>query len=216
MIKAIIFDMNGVIIDDEHAHEMAFRDTVKEYKIDLTHDDYLACCAGKTDRRGYEDIAKKFQQDLPVDTLLDRKWKIYPQLFEKHKKAFEGVVELIRDLSQKYTIALASSASRDEVILITKEFDVEKYFSVMISANDVVNGKPHPEPYLKTAELLHVSPVSCAVIEDSPSGVRAAKSAGCYCIAITTTHTKEDLREADVIVGSFADIDDVLINKLGV
>jgi beta-phosphoglucomutase family hydrolase len=214
MIKAIIFDMNGVIVDDEHVHEMAFRDTVKEHKIDLTHEDYLTCCAGKTDQKGYEDIATSFDVALPVGDLLERKWQMYPKLFEKHKKCFDGVRELIEYLSTKYMIALASSASRAEVELILKDFQIDRYFSVKISANDVKNGKPHPEPYLKTAELLKILPQECVVIEDSRSGVRAAKSAGCYCIAITTTHTKEDLQEADITVSSFSEIDDYMINGL--
>lgn len=210
MIKAVIFDMNGVIVDDEHIHEMAFCDTVHAYGIDLTHEDYLACCAGKTDQKGYEDIADHFNIDLPVNDLLEQKWKMYPILFEKHKKCFDGVRELIDRLSKKYMIALASGASRVEVELILKDFQIDQYFPVKISADDVKNSKPHPEPYVKTAELLKVLPQECVVIEDSRSGIRAAKSVGCYCIAITTTHTKEKLQEADVVTSSFSEIDDII------
>lgn len=70
MIKAVLFDMNGIIIDDEHIHELAFQETVKPFNISLTHTDYLECCAGKTDRAGYESIAATFNKELPIDLLL--------------------------------------------------------------------------------------------------------------------------------------------------
>ena len=212
MKKAVIFDMNGVIVDDEHVHEMAFRETVKDHGIDLTHEDYLMCCAGKTDKRGYEDIGKMFSVDLPIEELLKKKWHVYPQLFERHKKCFDGVQDLIHSLSKKYMIGLASSASRSEVMLILGEFHIECHFSAIITADDVQNGKLDPEPYLKTAEFLKVSPEDCVVIEDSVSGIRSAKAAGCYCIAITTTHEKSALGDADVVVASFGDIQN-MINK---
>lgn len=214
MIKAILFDMNGVIIDDEHIHEKAFQETVKKYGIDLSHKDYLICCAGKTDRDGYYDIAKKFQIDLPVENLLVEKSRLYLDLFPLHKKSYTGVIVLIKKLAEDYQIALTSSSSRNEVDLIIKEFEIEENFAVTISGDDVKKGKPDPEPYIKTAQALGLDTKECLVIEDSVSGVRSAKAAGCYCIGITTTHSREDLQEADAIVDSFAEINKEMIEKI--
>lgn len=213
MIKAIIFDMNGVIVDDEKVHEMAFCDALHEYHIDLTHENYLSYCAGKTDRRGFEEIAQAYGRDLPVEELLVKKSEKYFSLFPRYKRSYDGTIDLIKNCAERYIVALTSSSSRREIDLIIKEFGVAQCFVLTVSADDVTYGKPHPEPYVKTAELLHVKPHECLVIEDSRSGVRSAKTAGCYCIAITTTHDAEVLREADVIVDSFDEINDVVIQR---
>ncbi|MBT3249601.1 MAG: HAD family phosphatase [Candidatus Pacebacteria bacterium] len=214
MIKAVLFDMNGVIIDDEHLHEMAFRETVKPFGIDLTHQLYLECCAGKTDRDGYESIPESFSVELPIDKLLAEKNRRYAELFPENKKSYDGVLELIESLSKNFTLALTSSSSRAEVDLITNELDVRRFFKITISANEVNKGKPHPEPYLTTAKLLKLKPEKCVAIEDSRSGVSSAKAAGCYCIGVTTTHEEEDLGEADLVVSSFSEIDEEVINKI--
>jgi HAD superfamily hydrolase (TIGR01509 family) len=214
MIKAILFDMNGIIIDDEHIHEMAFRETVKPFGIDLDHQAYLDCCAGKTDRAGYEQIATKFSNDLPVDELLQQKSQMYLKLFPANKKDYPGVINLIHSLAKNFTLALTSSSSRAEVNLITKEFGIDHEFRITISADEVTKGKPDPEPYLITTQKLDLKPEECVVIEDSRSGVLSSKAAGCYCIGVTTTHTEEDLREADLVVGDFTKITTEVIQNL--
>ncbi len=214
MIKAVLFDMNGIIIDDEHIHELAFRETVRPYGVDLTHQNYLSCCAGRTDREGYESIVEKFSVELQTEELLKEKSQQYLELFPENKKSYKGVMELIKSLSKDFTLALTSSSSRSEVDLIISEFGIKKYFSVTISADEVTRGKPDPEPYLVTANLLSLKPSECVVIEDSTSGVISAKSAGCYCIGVTTTHSEEDLKKADLVANSFNKIDSKVIKKL--
>lgn len=214
MIKAVLFDMNGIIIDDEHIHEMAFRETVKPFNIDLDHQIYLECCAGKTDRAGYEQIATKFSGDLPIDELLQQKSQMYLKLFPANKKDYPGVISLIHSLAKFFTLALTSSSSRAEVDLIIKEFEINHEFSVTVSANDVTKGKPDPEPYLITAEKLGVLPSECVVIEDSRSGVLSAKTAGCFCVGVTTTHSAEDLKKADLVVDHYSSLNAQVIKDL--
>ncbi len=214
MIKAILFDMNGVIIDDEHIHKKAFGETVKKFGINLSHEDYIECCAGKTDRQGYIDIKNKFNIDLPIKNLLKEKAQMYLELFPKNKASYSGVIDLIKKLAKEYTIALTSSSSRAEVGLVIKEFGIIDDFAITISGDDVQNGKPNPEPYIKTAQILQVKPKECVVIEDSASGIQSAKDAGCYCIAITTTHVRNKLQDADIIVDKFEEIDENLINNI--
>ncbi len=214
MIKAVLFDMNGIIIDDEHIHEMAFKETVKPYGIEMDHSTYLSCCAGQTDRAGYEQIASTFSKNLPIDDLLLQKSQMYLKLFPANKKDYPKVIDLIHSLAKNFTLALTSSSSRAEVDLITKEFDIDHEFSITISADDATKGKPNPEPYLITAQKLNLQTKECVVIEDSHSGVLSAKAAGCYCIGVTTTHSKEDLKEADLVVGDFSQINTEVIQKL--
>ena len=146
--------MNGIIIDDEHVHEQVLKKTTKPLGIDLSHKDYLEYCAGRTDRACYETISKIFTTSLPVNQLLKDKANFYLKLFPKHKKTYPGVIELIERLSKTYTLALTSSASRAEVNLTAKEYAIDKHFKVTISADEVREGKPDPEPYLITCKLL--------------------------------------------------------------
>ncbi len=214
MIKAILFDMNGIIIDDEHIHEQAFCETVNKFDIDLSHEEYLKCCAGKTDKQGYIDIENEFHVDLPIEKLLKEKAQVYLKLFPENKVSYKGVINLIKKLAKEYTIALTSSSSRAEVDLVIKEFGISDNFAVTISGDDVNKGKPNPEPYIKTAQIISVKSKECVVIEDSVSGIRSAKDAGCYCIAITTTHTRSELQDADIIVDKFEEVDKNLINNI--
>ena len=203
--------MNGIIIDDEHIHELAFKESMAPFGINLSHQDYLDCCAGKTDRSGFKSLSEKFFISLDINRLLQEKASFYLKLFPTHKKTYSGVIKLISDLSQKYILALTSSATRSEVNLITKEYDIYKYFKVTISADEVKKGKPDPEPYLITCKKLNLIPQQCVVIEDSNSGVLSAKSAGCFCIGITTTHTRQDLEMSDLVLDSFSDVEKSLL-----
>lgn len=215
MITTVIFDMNGVIIDDERIHELIFQDSVLPYGIKISHEEYLECCAGRTDREGYESIGRKFGQDLPVDELLQVKHAMYREQFPKYKQAYPGVLELIEHLAESYQLALVSSAARSEIDLITSEFGINRYFAFTISAEDVQRGKPDPEPYRKAVDWFQASPNECVVIEDSVNGIRSAKSAGCFCVAVTNTHAREELVQADLIVDSFAEITDELLQSFG-
>lgn len=214
--KAVIFDMNGIIVDDEHIHEVAFKETVKPYGITLDHLSYLECCAGKTDKAGYESIAIKYKQTLPIDDLLKQKAFQYLQLFPKLKKTYPGIIECINEISKIYDIALTSSSNKTEVELITKEFDIYAKFKVIITGDDVQKGKPDPEPYLKTCKLLGIEPINSIVIEDSTSGIKSAISAGCKCIGVTTTHAAKQLLSCHptIIVNTFEQINQSLIRSL--
>lgn len=208
--------MNGVIVDDEAVHEHAFEKVLKKYKIDLDHRTYLKLFTGRTDRNCFEKAEEYYGIRLPIDSLLIEKRLAYFKLFSEDKKIFSGISDLIKRLSGKFTLALTSSASREEIDLITKEFNIRKYFTEIVSADDVKKGKPHPEPYLLISKKLNIEPRYCVVIEDAVIGIQSAKAAGMHCIAITNTHTKKDLKDADVIVGGLEEITcDLILNIAG-
>ena len=205
-IQAVIFDMNGVIVDDEHIHEATFKKVLAPYGISLTHGEYLRYCAGKTDEAGFLSITEATGVDLPIAQLAAARVDIYCEIFPGDKKSFPGVHEAIEALAARYPLGLASSSRRRQVDLVLKELDLTRFFPVTISADDISKGKPDPEPYIKTAGLLGVDPTACAVIEDTVSGIKSAKAAGMYCIAVTTTHRREDLHEADAVADAFSEI----------
>lgn len=215
-VKAVIFDMNGVIIDDEKIHEGAFKQTLEPHGIILDHQSYLECCAGKTDKSGYESIAEKYKKVLHIEQLLIQKAELYLTLFPTLKKVYPGILDCINRLSKNYVLALTSSSVRKEVELITKELNIYNKFKIIITGDDVKSGKPNPEPYLKTCKLLNITPQQSIVIEDSISGVTSAITAGCKCIAVTTTHTKDQLltNNPTIIIDSFNQITEKIIDSI--
>ncbi len=208
MVKAVIFDMNGVIVDDELVHELAFKQICANFKIDVTHRVYLDCCVGKTDFEGFETLFKKHKIKMPpIQKLVKQKSALYQKLILKHAKTYPGVISLIKKLSKKYPLALATSSIKKEVLATLQYFDIKKYFRVIITADDVAHGKPNPEPYLLAAKKLKLAPRECIAIEDSINGIASAKAAGMACIAITNTYPKNRLTQADLIVSKFSEID---------
>lgn len=130
-------------------------------------------------------------------------------------KTYPSIVKLIKDLHQKYPLALTSSSTFEEVQTVMVELNIGSLFEVLVTSRDVIHGKPHPEPYLLTAEKLGVAPANCLVIEDSENGVKSAKSAAMKCIAISNTENPDKLGLADCIIKDYSEITDDLIRKIG-
>jgi len=223
MIKAIIFDFNGVIIDDEPLHEKAFRQACLEIGIRLSRRDHAAFCLGRTDVDGARRIQEKFSlTDQAREGLLQSKSRLYFNLLENDLHPVLGVVELIESLTRlpmagkqdsTFLLAIVTAAYPEEVEFILKTLGMREHFSVVVSAKDVTHSKPDPEPYLLAAKKLGVLPSECAVIEDTPSGIASAKGAGMKCIGITTTRRKEELQHADIIIDNLFEISADVVNR---
>src|SRR5687767_517013 len=117
---------------------------------------------------------------------------------------YPGVVEFIKDLATRHPLALVTSSLPSEAKTVLRAFDITGCFQATVTADDITKGKPDPEGYLKGAAALNVDPKDCVVIEDAPSGVRAAKAAGMQCQVVTNTHTKDGLAGADLFAGHLA------------
>lgn len=213
-LSTIIFDMNGVIIDDEPLHEAAIKKVCLSKGISFTSEEYKKLYMGVSDERCFQIITQKYNlNNLDINELLIEKTIIYKQLLAGNLKDVSGVVQAIQTLSKKFNLALASSATLDEVIMILNNLNIKNFFKVIVSAQDVIHCKPDPEPYLLVTKKLNVLPEHCLVIEDSINGVSSAKNAGIKCIAITTNNSKKDLQEADFIIDNFNEIDQILKNN---
>lgn len=213
MKKIVIFDMNGVIINDEALHEKAFASVLKQLRIILTKQEYLDIFAGRTDKAGFENAIKKFGINHDINVLLKQKSAAYLKLIEENIETYPGVIDLIKDLNKNFILALSSSALKKEIDLILKYFGLKKIFKIIISGEDIANSKPNPEAYLKIINKLDVRPEDCIIIEDSRSGIEAAKAAGAVCIAILTTHNKKSLRKADYIANNFNEVKNYIYNN---
>jgi beta-phosphoglucomutase len=142
-----------------------------------------------------------------VNVIADEKEVAFRHLVKDSIKALPGVIELIKSLAEaKYRLAVVSSTPEANIELITKTLGIKKYFSLFVNGDDVKEGKPSPQCFLLGAEKLGIEPQCCVVMEDAVVGVRAAKSAGMYCIAVANTCLREDIAEADIVVDNLAEI----------
>lgn len=200
--KAVLFDMDGVIVDSEPLHVAAFQATLRRYGHDLSDEQYKQHFAGKTDEAGFNQYFDFVGETVDLSVVMDEKAKEYLRLAADRLVPYPGVIELIRELADKTVpLGLVTGSLRAEAEVTLKAFDIEQYFSIIVAAEDISKSKPSPEGYLKGAEALGVHPEKCVVIEDAPSGVRAAAAAGMRCLAVATTHTPEELAGATAIVG---------------
>jgi len=198
--KAVLFDMDGVIIDSEPIHFAAFQSTLEHNGQSLTQADYLKHFAGRTDEDGFKEYFNSINETVDMPVILDRKTKAYLELAKDQLVAYQGVVDLIKKLAAEMSLALVTGSSKAEVNIVLNTLGISDCFSAMVCAEDVKNGKPDPEGYLKAQKMLKVHSPDCVVVEDSPSGISAAINAGFDCIAVTNTHSTDDLKAATLTV----------------
>lgn len=193
--KAIIFDMDGVIIDSEPLHEKASQTVFADFDV-LLDDSVFAPFRGKTDRDIIEHLIEKHQiVHVTVEDLLGRKRDAYAELIDE-LQPIPGVMSFIHYAAVYYRLALTTSASRRNKELAFQKFNLHSFFEAVVTSNDISNPKPHPEPYLLTVEKLELTPEACLVIEDSTNGVRSAAAAGCMVAGVTTSFDEPALRDA--------------------
>lgn len=215
MISAIIFDMNGVLADDEALHEQAMREAFEPFGFTLAHDEYTKWCLGRSDVAGMQLVADAHQvSQSEIQSIYTTKIEKYFELISDGLPLYQGAAELVRALSAHYLLALTTGATRKEVEEALRQWNLGKYFSALVTVEEVSNSKPHPEPYLLTAKKLGVSAQECVVIEDAPNGVHSAKAAGMKCIAVCSSVPHEALTDADRIVASIRDVSPDLIRAL--
>jgi len=210
--EAILFDLDGVIIDSEPLSEKAFRQTSLHLGRDLTQEE-VSFLKGSVAEIG----AAKLLEYNPTATLS------VPQVIEYQNNLYKAMLDQMRlipgsrDFIQKaykkgFKLGLTTSALQENQQRIFEMFNLSPFFSTIITGQDIINGKPHPEPYLKTVEKLGVVPANALVIEDSLNGVRSGKAAGWSVIAITTSFPRERLIElqVDYVVDSFPELERLL------
>jgi HAD superfamily hydrolase (TIGR01509 family) len=216
MLRAVIFDFNGIIVDDEPIHFDLFRRVLGEEGIVLTEEVYYERYLGYDDRgaflAGFRDNGRPLNDDQ-VRSLIERKAVYYQEAIRNHVTIFPGVKELIIELKQSLPLAVASGALRHEIDAILQTAGLRQFFDAIVAAEDVTQGKPAPEIFLKALAALNalggvppIQPGECLVIEDSKEGVRGARLAGMKCLAVTNSHPAELLGEANAIVKSLQEV----------
>lgn len=226
MLRAILFDFNGVIIDDEPIHLRLFQQVLAEEGIALAEVDYYDRYLGYDDRDCFREVLKNHGRDVPeslVSDLITRKATVYDRTIRKEMILFPGAERLIASASERCSLAVVSGALRHEIELVLKKAGLRNRFRAIISAEDVQEGKPSPEGYQKAVVALRerpdaadLRPEECLAIEDSVAGIVSAHGAGMRCLAVAHSYPEPTLRSADWTMGSINDVNlDTLFSFFG-
>ena len=204
MFEAVIFDWDGTLADTRQAIVISFQKALNEINCKVT-DEYverrIGIGAAETFRELLRSAGKPFDEKL-VQHLIERKSQLEIELTDQ-VKLFPGAKKLLETLQGKVRLGLASMNNRSVIMHLVRAKDLKKYFEAILTADSVCHSKPDPEIFLKTASELKMSPGKCVVFEDSIFGVKAAKSAGMGCVAVTTgVYSKQELEmeKPDLVV----------------
>jgi len=202
--KAVIWDMDGVIAYTAPYHLKAWQGVFQKRGVDFTEEDFRRHFGQRNDTIVKSVLGEGLSKE-EVDAVADEKEKSFRHTIGQDINPLPGVIELMTSLiRQGFKMALASSAPRENIKLVTQTLGINNYFQSVIAGRDVTEGKPSPQIFLLAAQKLAVKPENCIVIEDSVAGVRAAKRAGMHCLAVTNTHPRHSLSEADFVVDTLA------------
>ena len=210
-MKIIIFDFDGVILDSENSHFIAFNEGLKNININISEDEYYSKYISLDDRGVITNVVNDKNISVTneeIDMIIKNKNDYFESRLIDNSKLFPGVEELIIQLSKNFVLSIGSGANRSEIIKTLKNNNIYDYFEIIVSADEINNPKPNPETYNRVLDNINIdfNINEIIVIEDSPGGIEAAKSAGLKCIAITNTFDNEELGKADIIVSNYEDI----------
>jgi HAD superfamily hydrolase (TIGR01509 family) len=208
--KAIIFDMDGVIVDSEPIHERAFLELFSELGYAENHGIDFVAYYGRSDRALLVDFFAQHQVPYSLDELIARKQRHFLEILERERPIFPAIPALVAKLSRQYPLAIASGSNHTVINAVVEMGALRPFFSVLVSVHDVAKPKPAPDVFLRAAELLKAAPAECCVIEDAAVGVEAAVAAGMKVIAITNSLPAEALSRAAWVVKNYAEIGPIL------
>ena len=216
MLRAVIFDFDGVITDSEILHLRAFNQVLAQHNIEITEEVYYKEYLGFTDRDCFESVASKNKIGLDpeqIENLIKQKNKIFDRLAKTEATIFEGVPEFLQMLTDnKIRRAICSGALLVDIAPILEKSQLGPFFEVIVPAEQIEKGKPNPEGFLLALTRLNegsrnsIAANECVVIEDSHWGIEAAIAAGMHTVAITNTYDAEQLGMAEKVVEHFSEL----------
>lgn len=191
MIKAVIFDLDGLMVDSEPVHFKAYEHVLRELGKIVPESDYAERYVGISDGDAAQDIVKRYHLSIRAEELLARKSAAFAKLLPGHVVPKEGLFDLLKNLRiHGYKTAVASGAMLSDIEKIIAALRLQNSFDALCSAEHVAHGKPAPDVFLLAAQKLGVQPAESLVLEDAPVGAQAAHAAGMKCYAIPSRETK--------------------------
>ena len=210
MMRAIIFDFDGVISDSEPLHLRAFNEVLARFGIEINNEEYYGQYLGFTDFYCFKAIADKHRLGLDangIEKLIEQKSRTFEELVRKEGSIIEGVPGFLRMLRENNVrTAICSGALRPDIEAALSDTQLLSFFEVIVTAEDIEKGKPDPEGFLLALQKLNekereqIAVDECVVVEDSHWGLEAATAAGMHTVAVTNSYGAEELKTADKIV----------------
>ncbi|QBO57351.1 HAD family hydrolase [Chryseobacterium salivictor] len=209
-LKAVLFDMDGVIVDTEPLHRKAYFQMFADLGIEVSEELYTTFTGAST-KKVSNTLIERFQLENTPEELAIVKRKYFKQYFygDADFNLIPGVKNLIENyFENNIKLVLASSASMTTIDMVFEKFDLGKYFLGKISGADLKESKPHPEIFLLASEIADEKRESCMVIEDSTNGIMAAHSAGIFCTAYKSEHSiNQNYDQANLLISNFSEIE---------
>lgn len=213
MIKAIIFDMDGVLVDSEPFHIEIEKQQFLMNQLSITNEEHHRYMGVATNVM-WEQIAERHSLNVSVEELTEQNRIESIRFFTEVKEipVMPGLIDLLEKLQQKkYPMAVASSSFPEIIELILERTGIRKYFQVVVSSQEAGKSKPEPDVFLLAARKLKVMPNDCLVVEDSKNGIKAAQAAGMSCVAYQSPGVDpQSQKEADAVVKSYAQLEMML------
>ncbi len=204
-IKAVVFDMDGVVIDSEPNHYRAICEAIGE-RMTFSYDDFLGRFAGRDERYAMGKMAEELGIDCNEDLFKEwssRKAEAYARFVSENAIPMPGAVEFVESVASELPVGLATGSRRSDVnaaLHVLADGRLEEVFQTIVTSEDVPQPKPHPATYAKAVENLGFQPDECVAFEDSPNGILSAKGAGFRVVGISAMHGPEKLSEADIVI----------------
>jgi len=212
MIRAVLFDMDGVLVDSEELIYLAAKQMFEEHGISVTREDFKPFI-GTGENSYLGNVAKRYGFPMDINRDKARTYEIYSQIAPKQLRLLPGVKSFINECrNRELKLAVATSADEIKMMVNLKATGLfAGIFDATVNGLEVIHKKPHPEIYLKAAEKLNSDASACLVVEDAVNGIEAARAAGAKCLAVTGSFTATELAKADWIVNNLSEIsEDVL------
>jgi HAD superfamily hydrolase (TIGR01509 family) len=209
--RAVIFDMDGVLVDSEPLHNQAWQALFVELGHGHNHGLDFNSYIGVTDRILFRDFQTATGLPVTYDELRPRKFEHLIRFLREKRPVFTELHQLLPDLRQHYRLAVATNSSHRLINIVMEISELRQHFETIVSGEDIRELKPDPEIYLTAAHRLGLPPQTCCAVEDSPTGIRAAQAAGMKCIGLATSLPAGRLTEADWVAQNHADVRRLLL-----
>lgn len=206
MIEAVIFDMDGVLIDSENLHYNIEVELMKGFGADITlsvTNEFL----GMRFEEYFTILKKRHGLEVSVEEIMQKHSVMAEKYYREIFPAMPHVQEVLSLLQERFSLAVVTSSRTDFAKAALGRLGLLPFFKVLVGAEDVTQGKPHPEPYLLASQKLGIQPENIVVVEDAINGFRAAKKAGMQVVGLKSTHNSEqDFREADNVITTLKEV----------
>ncbi len=204
---AFLFDMDGVIVDSNPFHKISLRQFCQQHGFDLSEEQLRERIYGRTNKDWIPAVFGRISSEQ-VAIYAAEKEALFREIYADSIQPLAGLLPFLQHL-ERYGIlrAIATSAPRENVDFTLDKTGIRSFFSIILDESHVERGKPDPDIYLKTAAAVGLPPSQCIVLEDSLSGIESGLAAGCKVVAISTTHSKDELQAAHLVIPDFDGID---------